>query len=185
MAYKSQNNEVEYILKYFGGFVGTLLSIGECDGVTFSNSYDLIERGWYATLVEPNKHSFDKIPESARVEKFNFGIGETGLVDFHITDDGLLCSTSLDNAKRFGVPYKTEQVQFYSYADALILFINSRFDFITIDAEGMDWEILRQIDLQHTRCLCIEYGKYYREIRDYCNQFKLLHRNGENLILVR
>jgi FkbM family methyltransferase len=185
LAYKSQNNEVAYVLQYFNGFVGTLLSIGECDGITFSNSYDLIALGWKATLVEPSKHNFNNIPERDGVEKFNFGIGQTGLVPFHITPDGLLCSTSTENANRWQLPYRTAQVQFYSYADALKRFTNKQFDFITIDAEGMDWEILQQIDLTNVQCLCIEYGKYEREIRVYCSGFRVIHRNGENLILAK
>lgn len=185
MVYKSQNNEAEVIINYFDGYIGTLLSIGECDGVTFSNSYDLIQLGWKAELVEPSKHNFDKIEVRTGVNKHNFGIGTTGLMDFYITPDGLLCSTSLDNAKRWGLSYRTEQVQFYSYADALSRFTIKQFDFITIDAEGMDWQILQQIPLDNVKCLCVEYGKHLNDIVKYCKGFRKLLVNGENVILGR
>lgn len=187
MTYHSQNNEAAIIAKYFGGYVGTLLSIGECDGITFSNSYDLIEKGWAGVLVEPSEKNYNKIPPREGVEVHNFGIGSTGIVPFYITPDGLLCSTSLDNAKRWVLPYEQVNTQFYSFADALGKFGYKQFDFITIDAEGMDWIILQQIDLSNTRCLCIEYGDKTKEIINYCGKFGMneLHRNGENLILVK
>lgn len=187
MIYHSQNNEAEIILEYFGSFTGTLLSIGECDGVTFSNAYDLIIRGLDAVLVEPNKAMYDNIPTRDGVRKFNFGIGQTGLQKFYISSDGLLSSVNKGNVKREGAKVTPVDVQFYSYADALNKFPVQQFDYITIDAEGMDWQILQQIDLTDVRCLCIEYASHEYDIIAYCLKYglQLLHRNHENLILVR
>lgn len=186
MTYKSQNNEVEYILKYFGEYVGTLLSIGEGDGVTFSNSYDLIEKGWRATLVEPIKANFDKIPTPDGVQKFNFAIGtRTCIADFNIVEDGLLNSIYMDNAARYGLAVQVLPIPMFTYEDALQQFTHKKFDFITIDAEGMDTAILLQIDLSNVKYLCIEYGSDEQLIKRYCKGFRTLHRNGENLILVR
>src|ERR1043165_6951227 len=56
----SQNNEEQIIGSYFGSFVGHLLSLGENDGETLSNSRALIKKGWTADLVEPSPIAFLK-----------------------------------------------------------------------------------------------------------------------------
>jgi len=61
----SQNNEQEIIENFFKrqeneGSDLVLLSIGENDGKTLSNSLACIERGWRATLVEPSKRHLKK-----------------------------------------------------------------------------------------------------------------------------
>jgi hypothetical protein len=70
--------------------------------------------------------------------------------------------------------------------DTVNSIINGRtFDFINIDIEGMDFEVLSQIDLTDVKCVCVEYnGIEPQKYIDYCAQFGLteIHRNGENLI---
>ena len=62
-------------------------------------------------------------------------------------------------------------------------------DFISIDAEGMDWVILSQINLHalQTKCVCVEWNgdpKLLTLYSDYCGEFGLkeIHRNAENVI---
>lgn len=62
-------------------------------------------------------------------------------------------------------------------------------DFITIDIEGMDWELLQAIDLTAVgcKCLCIEWNSRHdleRLFTQYCNKHNMIeiHRNAENLI---
>ena len=57
--YHSQNKEAQIVLNYFNGRVGNLCDIGTNDGITFSNSYDLIQTGWTATLLEPSPKAYD------------------------------------------------------------------------------------------------------------------------------
>lgn len=61
------------------------------------------------------------------------------------------------------------------------------FDMVSIDAEGLDWAILRQmpLSLMGTKLIVIEYGEHGDQILDYCYDFKVLMRNGENLILAK
>jgi len=62
-----------------------------------------------------------------------------------------------------------------------------KFDFISIDAEGHDLEILRQMDLKALGCqmLCIEHGGRQEEIKALCPGMKEVYNGGINLILVR
>jgi hypothetical protein len=66
---------------------------------------------------------------------------------------------------------------------------DEKFSYITIDAEGYDWDILKQIDLAkyEVQMLCIEWNgdtELAEKYTQYCNQFGLseLHRNAENMI---
>jgi FkbM family methyltransferase len=193
MKYKSQNNETEVVLKYFNGFVGNLLDIGANNGFDLSNSYDLLNSGWHGTLVEPVKAAFNAIQERPNVEKFNFGIGEkTGIFDFCNASDSLLATTKPNMLVKWTtVTHEVVPVQFYTFADALLQFMVKRFDFITIDAEGMDFEILHQMNLTDLgcKCICIEHNstpQIAEKMKFYCASFGLskeLLRNGENIIM--
>lgn len=193
MKYQSQNNEAELIIQYFNGFVGNLLDVGANDGRTFSNSYDLIQLGWSAHLVEPGK-SYGQLQElykdSPNVKTHNIAIGNhTGIVDFHDASDSLLSSLDVRNDGWKSV--KTEKG--FAHVSQFNLFWDNierpKFDFITLDAEMMDWDILQQINLYDVgcKCLCIEYWKYAKEITDYCVEYgmKVLAKNFENMIFVK
>jgi hypothetical protein len=59
------------------------------------------------------------------------------------------------------------------------------FDFVNIDAEGHDLTILRQLDLQPIRMLCIEYGHHRAQVLHAAPGFRILVDNGVNLILAK
>jgi len=65
------------------------------------------------------------------------------------------------------------------------------FDFISIDCEGIDYEILSQIDLDLVECkmVCVETnGKETNKYIDYISKFegfKVVYVNAENLIMAR
>lgn len=194
----SQNNEDFIVWDYFKGKVGSLLEIGANDGITLSNSKFLIEQGWYAHLVEPGNifnELFETHKDNRKVVVHNIGIGkEKKRVFFyesgpHIkggNDKGLVSTADFNEMKKWpGVKFNRTSIQLIPYK---YLFHRHTFDFISIDAEGMDWEILQQIDLKHTSCLCIEWNSK-EELRklyiEYCQEFRILHTNAENLIFVR
>ena len=77
-----------------------------------------------------------------------------------------------------------------TFAELLNQTGQSRFEFISIDAEGMDLEILKQIDLERVGCemLCVEYNAKddYKFIGYAAGAgMKLVLRNHENLIFSR
>jgi FkbM family methyltransferase len=200
----SQNKEDLFILNYFGKFKGRLLEIGANDGVTLSNSKLLIDNGWNGVLLEPGLiyQSLNKLyPDGCvNVCAINTGIGlKNDIVTFyesgaHIkngSDRGLVSTTDYNETlkwRKSGVPFKETKIRLITYAELLKQTNNPTFDFISIDAEGMDWEILQQIDLANTKCLCIEWNSdtdLYRLFTDYCKGFKVAVKNAENLIFTR
>ena len=204
--YKSQNNEIEVVLNYFSGKKEkkTVLSIGENDGVTFSNSYDLIQSGWDAHLIEPSPKAFDKLKKvhegNERVHIYNFGIyTKTGTFVFNESgsyynqgEDVALLSCLIDSEKeRWGnkVAFEKVNAYFVTFDDFIKGITEPVFDFITIDAEGLDFEILQQIDLKKygCQCLCIEHNginDMIQRITSYCSGYNMrqLSMNPENLI---
>lgn len=181
----SQNREDLIIAKYFGDFKGSLLDIGANNGVTFSNSRLLIENGWAGVLIEPSL-AFDRLQElykdNENIKCLNFAISDKyGEFTFYETSDSLVASLS-KTVWHDKFPYKERAVKTIPYSA-----IERHYDYITLDAEGQDWNILQQIGLTNVKCLCVEYGTGEVLISSYCAKFnmKLLHKNGENLIFVK
>jgi len=198
----SQNQEEKYILQFFGDFVGGLLDIGANDGFTFSNSMALIERDWTADLVEPSPKAYKKLEKlywgNHKVFVWNCAITEkTGESEFYESgplisskDIALVSSVKKTELERWSkIDFKKTKVgtmtinDLSNYADCPI------WDFISIDAEGYDLEILRQIDLTYTKLLCIEWNSIEetkKAILDYTSKFKMnkiLYTSGENLLI--
>lgn len=208
----SQNEEDFIAIDYFNHREGasqlkTLLDIGANDGITFSNSKFLIENGWVGFLLEPSHRAYQKCVEnhndnSENTFIYNFGIAnETGEQDFlesssHLErkkDISLLSAISsrLSERSKTMATFEESKAMFYTFADFEKYFVmeGEKFPYITIDAEGYDWDILKQIDLEKygVEMLCIEWNgdtELERNYIEYCNRFGLreLHRNEENMI---
>lgn len=204
----SQHGEQQVITDYFKGFTGTLLSLGENDGVTFSNSRALLELGWYGVLVEPSEKSFKELiknsqPMFDKVLLHNVAIG-THVGDAPFYESGPLCSPNdhslvssmkVQETDRWRRKSKPEDpiVEFNKVTVPVIDFATlldksgcDTFDFITIDVEGMEVEILRQMDLKALSCrmICVEYnGKAeLAEIYDGLIPMPVHYKNRTNII---
>jgi FkbM family methyltransferase len=196
----SQNLEQDYIVNYFGTKPHHLLSVGENDGITFSNSRYLLEHlGWSGLLVEPSPTAFKKLnalyKDNDLVECLNVAIAnEKGRIDFydmgeHVgKGDTSLLSTAVqsETSRWVGTQFAKCKVKALTYADII-----DTYDFITIDCEGLDLDVLKQIDLKHTSLVCVEHNSV-REIRnqiiDYCGKAgltKKVYECMENVIMGR
>lgn len=210
----SQNNEDYLISEYFGGRTGRLLDIGANDGVTLSNSRLLIEKGWAADLVEPSPSAFARLENIymdgaeeiffGDIQTYNFAIGtQTGEIEFwesdgHLGDDVALLSSGIQShvekwskhVKPDGKRQSFRKISVPCYRWEDVWLSMNDYLFITIDAEGMDYEILEQIVLFETDCLCIEWANdpyQLAKISDYAESYGLTegHRNFENVIFFR
>lgn len=195
----SQYNEQEVIERYFKG-PGCFLDVGANDGVTLSNTYSLQLAGWSGVLIEPSAEAFSRIPANPRVKAFNVALGTSdGLCTFHEMgahlnrgDVSLLSTTMKTELKRWrGVPFHEKTVTSWTYKKLLENSPHKTFDFISIDTEGMDFEILRQINLDRTQMVCIEHNgnrDLSLKIKEYCNVGgleKCLLNNTINVIWAR
>jgi len=199
-----QNREDEIISQYFTD-PGTLLSIGENDGQTLSNALAFIEIGWSAYLIEPSPTVFPKLTarhkDNIHVQCFQVAISDIAKeLTFYESssaskgEDRALVSSLLPSEilkwKRAGVVFKPIKVQSITWNAFVALHDIDRLDYITIDAEGFDLKILRQInfDQHQTKVVCVEWNSinkhsYVSVMNKY--GFNMAHQNAENLIFVR
>ncbi len=206
----SQNNEQEIILAHFAGRGGTdmcVLDIGANDGETFSMSRALLqESGMCGVLVEPSEAAFKKLHQLYSVESFDryciklvqAAITLTdGPIDFYDSgthlkkgDVALLSTTrpeELERWKKSGEEFTKTSVRGITFETLMKETGVTQFQFISIDCEGADWDVLTQIDLRKVGCelLCVEYNaKDAHRFIGYAAGagMKLLHKNYENLI---
>lgn len=195
----SQNNEEQIIVDYFKGFKGSLLDVGANDGETYSNSLRLIQKGWKADLVEPSPEAFKRLSKlhlnNQDVELHNVAIAnENKTIDFFVSgslvskDDINLVSTAhREELKRWNSNVSFEKIKVNAVTIAT-LFKDKSFDFITIDVEGYDYDVLTQLNLTNTKMVIVEFnGKEKDKYIKYCSKFdlKLIALNGENLIFAK
>lgn len=202
----SQNGEQLIIEKYFNGQTGYFLSIGENDGITLSNVRALAEIGWSGVCIEPAEIAYGKLTALYRdlgdkIKCVNAAIVEKdGPVTFwdcgthmKMGDTSLLATTrpeTIERWKKSGEQFTKTTVPGLSFASLLKRVEWSVFDFISIDCEGADWEVLEQIDLTAVGCqmLCIEVnGKDDEKFTDYAAKhgMRLHWRCYENRIYAK
>jgi FkbM family methyltransferase len=192
----SQNNEQEVILNYFNGFKGTFLDLGAYDGVELSNTRALMELGWSGMCFEPHPEIYKRLKQNCAefplVLTYEFAVGISN-GKFKLNANDTYYSTLIDSEKdRWNNRYEFTDIE-CSVVDFKTLLRASpfpKFDFISIDCEGLDLEILRQINLDDVKCnmLCVETnGKETEKYVKYCEGFgmTLIHQNAENIIMAR
>lgn len=199
----SQNNEQSVILKYFKGRKGYFVDIGANDGETLSNTRALAIEGWSGVCVEPEPIAFDKLHnlyKDSKVSVLNGAISDKdGIFDLMASgshlgkgDTGLLSSLKSETTKKWAnETFEPVLTQCYTWKRFLKIIDVPKIDFISIDAEGMDWEILKQIDLTNVDMVCIEHNSdqwAFDCVRFHCNGYgldQLLLNNLENVIWAR
>ena len=208
--YYGQNKEDEIIhqlitSKYGNDFKGSFLDLGANDGITLSNSRFFIENGWNGILVEAGKLPYQKLMTTIlpNTIAINCAIGnQNGLLSFYEStnllnadDIGLVSSLVADETKRWRkagvryVEYKVECFTWDSFRDKFHL-KSQNYDIISIDIEGMDYDVLIQMNLEELECkvLCIEFnGNEMQKYVDYATKYgmTLVHKNPENLIFLK
>lgn len=110
------------------------------------------------------------------------------------TGDTSLVSTLVEEEKkRFQnvLTYDPVNVEVFRWKTFLNRSSLKKFDFVSIDCEGMDLDVLIQMDLTDVKCLCIEHNGHEtlkQAYTEYCAKFgltRLLYTSAENLIFAR
>jgi FkbM family methyltransferase len=213
----SQSNEQAIILKYFGDYRGTFLDAGANDGATLSNTRALAELGWQGVLIEPSPTAFAKLSaiyqsyipvhDSTDLDLAPFGTLvnaaitlQDGPIDFYDSgthlnkgDTSLLSTTRPEEMARWkksGETFTKTTVRGITFKTLVKETGLTRADFVSIDVEGADLDVLRQIDLTAfgTRMVCVEVNRAdQKPFDEYCAKhgLRLLHRNFENAIYTK
>lgn len=205
--YQCQNKETNVALKYFKGRKGTMLDIGANTGLFLSNSYDLIQKGWDCICIEPSSvfEDLKKLHKGNRkVKCHNVAIGkEKGKLRFfesgaHVKggDDKALVSTAIpkEMERWTEVDFTETEVDVVPFREFMQEheYDGLKIDYISLDVEGMEMDILEQINLKFwgVDLLCIEWNgkkQLEKKFTDYCSKhgLKEIHRNAENIMYAR
>lgn len=191
----SQNNEQNYIVDYFkNSYPSTFLDIGAYDGIDLSNTRALMELGWNGVCVEPNDTIFEKLKQNTKdftgVECYKVAIGETNEEKTFYQNDTYYSTLSTGDMYKWagaGMHFTESKIQVVTFETFLQQSKYKLFDFITIDAEGFDFAILKQMDLIDLGCkmICIEHNsentqEYFSILKKY--NMNIMHVNPENII---
>lgn len=184
----TQSDEEPVILKQLP-CKGRFLDIGAYDGVTFSNTRALLEKGWSGVYVEPCPLALEKLrtntkDHAGRVNIVRKAIAEhDGQAVFHQSGEMV---GSLDEAstRRWRELFDFREITVETVTVKTLLGnIGSAFDMVSIDVEGCNRLVFDAMPWAkiNPRLIVVEHDSEIERLSGYREVFK----NGENLILVR
>lgn len=197
----SQNNEQQYILEYFNSLNnGKYLEIGGYNPFTFSNTRALFEKGWSGVIVEPSTPCYESFEKEYPKDKFpqitllkcaitNY----TGKIKFYDSQGDAISSTSIEHKEKWEAGYRVKyneiEVDCMSMNDLLENY-GKDIDFLNLDVESTNISLFNLIPdwfWQRCKMLCIEHDCYQDYIVNKLSPFgfREIHRNGENIILLK
>jgi FkbM family methyltransferase len=165
---------VNYILKnYLKIGAPSYLDIGANDPEYFNNTYYFYLEGSKGVCIEPNPELFEKIKRKRpRDICLNVGIGSLNIqeADFYVMTSNTLSSFSKNEAERLSALHtqkseKTIKIPLVNINEIITKYFAKTPNFISIDTEGMDWEILNAIDFTRFKpeVFCIETLTYVED----------------------
>lgn len=199
----AQNKEdlaiIEYLRRTAPNDPWSFLDIGANDGLTFSNTRMLYRQPQFTdgVCVEPSPAAFGKLlalyKSVSSVQCINAAIGtpEMNGTTMTLNEGSDTLVSSLDASRnrlweRGGTTFSPVEVPVVDVPALLAMCHTQTFTLISIDAEGYDWPILQQMDLDALGCrvLIVEYGQNLKEIRGHAKRYGMteLLVNGENVL---
>lgn len=167
-------------LFFRGVETGLVVDVGAADGEVNSNSWMLLKRPeWKGMLIEPLPSAFlllkKRYENRPGVTCVNCAIGEEeGLRTMFCC--GQVSTLKLEVKKSaeemHKVKYSTAQVLVRNLTKVLIeCGVKEEIDFLSIDTEGMDWEVWETLDktIFHPKLVCMEgYGYCMNGYYEFC-----------------
>ena len=158
---------VSYLLNQLGISKPTYLDIGANEPVISNNTYMFYDRGGKGVCIEPDPEMFRKIKKARpRDTALNVGIGLTNApgMSFYLfpgKENGWSTFSEKEAKLReaeSGIKYKVITVPVRNINDIIAENFTSAPDFISLDVEGMDLEILQSLDFQRFQpeIICVE-----------------------------
>ncbi|MBR6177097.1 MAG: FkbM family methyltransferase [Bacteroidales bacterium] len=136
-------------------YKGFYIDVGAHHPYRFSNTCYFYKRGWHGINIEPTPDLFKRFKCRHRDINLNCGIGNGEKLDFYVFNEGALNTFDKELAQQrdgsHNNKYKIKEVlsiQTRSLKDIFDEYLpaNTKIDFITIDVEGMDFNVLKSND---------------------------------------
>jgi len=180
---------VDYLFMWLGKRKITYLDVGANDPIMMNNTYFFYKRKHRGVLIEPNPRLVRKIKRSRPRDvtiHAGVGMGSGGQIPFFQMDPDTLSTSDplkLSEYLRLGIKLKREyQVPLIGINEVIERYFDSQApDFLSIDVEGWDLEILKTLDLLKYRpvVICVETITYSnrnteQKVQDFA-QYLSLH----------
>ena len=196
----SQNDEEKWIVDFYKDRIGRFLDIGAHDGKSFSCTYRLVELGWSGVCVDPSPTAFVELQklhnDNSKIEVVNCAVDVDSEIKifYHMGTGGYISTLSEDFVNEWPQhkkKYKSMYLKTIIFNELFESF-GYDFDFIKIDAEGMDFKIFKTIpfnSLLNLNMFCIEFCKS-NDLSDIIklgemHGFSTLVTTKHNLIMTR
>jgi FkbM family methyltransferase len=160
---------VQYIFNLRNVVKPSYLDIGANHPFFLSNTALFYEKGSRGINIEANPELLDNF-KNFRREDINLNIGVSNKedeLDFYIMSDNTLSTFSIDECNAMVLNGKVlkevKKIKLITISDILERYFMGRFpDFLSIDVEGMDLQILKSIDYEHEtpKVICVEAAEY-------------------------
>lgn len=132
---------------------GFYIDIGSYHPINLSNTYKFYERGWSGINIEPNHNKFRLFEEQrAKDINLNMGIGPSETkANFFIFDADTLSTFSeqvAENYKKIGHKVtEVKEIELMPLKKVIEKYAhNKKIDFLSVDTEGYDLEVLKTND---------------------------------------
>ncbi len=161
---------VRYIFNALNVAHPTYLDIGAHHPYFLSNTYLFYRSGSRGVSIEPDPQLYAKINRCRRRDtNLNVGIGsEAGTLLLHIFDSRTLNTFSVAEAEKYirdgHQLIEKRQIEVVTFSDVVNRYFDGAPDFVSLDVEGMDIEVLESIDFSRFKpvVFCVETITYSR-----------------------
>lgn len=163
---------------------GFYLDVGANDPYFNSNTYRFYKKGWTGVNIEPNRLAFERI-KAVRINdiNLNLAISETeGELSFYeLFNDSTLSTldynTALKMSKLLDLPIVEKKIETKTLANIFELSVPQPVDFLSIDAEGHDYNVLKSNNWNKYRpsLILIESNNDFERIKEYMTQVDYFH----------
>lgn len=130
---------------------GRYVDVGAHHPYRYSNTYLLHKKGWQGVNIDPNPHTMQLFNEARPGDKnICFGVGRAGTLTYYRFSDPAVNTFKKEEAEKWkGKSF----LKFLGTADVevkpLSELVEGPIDLLSIDAEGMDLEVLQSYDWKH------------------------------------
>jgi FkbM family methyltransferase len=161
------------------------IEIGTCD---FRTLRHLCDQGWEGVMVDPHAPFLNNISDHENLTKVSVAVGpESKTTKYYKIKDSFLKDSELDYRGMGSIYPKTpllfdeykgkiesNDVQVITFDDLIsVSGIGTEIDYLKVDAEGMDLDIIQSIDLQkyNIKVILMEIRWFWKEhAKDYLEQ---------------
>lgn len=191
MKFYGQYKQDEYVFNNFfkNKKNGFFIDIGAHDGISLNNTYFFEKLGWSGICIEPTPYVFEKLSKNRNCELLNIALSDiTGEMDFMVLSGYTQMLSSLINNYdprhinringEMGIKYEgslgSKEIIKIKTNTFMSLNTPKVIDFVSLDVEGSEMNILRGIDFNEKliKVITVENNYHDKTIND------ILENNG-------